>query len=73
MLATLPRREFRAGLYEVIKYGVIAEPALFERMRDERGDVQRDGGAVEPLVAESCRIKADVVSATSAKRACAGS
>ena len=28
----LPRREFRAGLYEVIKYGIIASPTLFERV-----------------------------------------
>ena len=32
LLATLPRREFRAGLYEVIKYGVIASRPLFERV-----------------------------------------
>jgi len=32
VLSTLPRREFRAGLYEVIKYGVIASPSLFERV-----------------------------------------
>ena len=31
LLATLPRREFRAGLYEVVKYGVIASRPLFER------------------------------------------
>jgi hypothetical protein len=31
LLATLPRREFRAGLYEVVKYGVIAAAALFDR------------------------------------------
>ena len=32
MLGTLPRREFRAGLYEVIKYGVIASRPLFESL-----------------------------------------
>ena len=32
VLATLPRREFRAGLYEVVKYGVIASAALFDRV-----------------------------------------
>lgn len=64
VLATLPRREFRAGLYEVIKYGVIAEPALLERMRDTLAAIfNRDGDAVAPLVTASCRIKAAVVSA----------
>ena len=40
VLATLPRREFRAGLYEVIKYGIIASPALFDRVESSlRGAV----------------------------------
>jgi 3-dehydroquinate synthase len=64
VLETLPRREFRAGLYEVIKYGVIAEPALLDRMRDTLPAIfNRDADAVAPLVAASCRIKAAVVSA----------
>jgi 3-dehydroquinate synthase len=64
VLNTLPRREFRAGLYEVIKYGVIREPALLDRMRDSISAIfNRDGAAVAPLVSASCRIKADVVSA----------
>jgi 3-dehydroquinate synthase len=36
LLATLPRREFRAGLYEVVKYGVIADAALFADVRSRR-------------------------------------
>jgi 3-dehydroquinate synthase len=64
VLETLPRREFRAGLYEVIKYGVIAEPGLLDRMRDTLPEIfARDGGAIAPLVSASCRIKAAVVSA----------
>ena len=64
VLETLPRREFRAGLYEVIKYGVIAEPSLLDRMRETLPAIfARDSSAVAPLVAESCRIKARVVSA----------
>jgi 3-dehydroquinate synthase len=64
VLETLPRREFRAGLYEVIKYGVISEPALLDRIRDSvKAIFAREGDAVAPLVSASCRIKAAVVSA----------
>ncbi len=63
LLATLPRREFRAGLYEVIKYGVIAAPWLLDRLHTQRAALFSHGPeALEPMVAESCRIKADVVS-----------
>lgn len=64
VLGTLPRREFRAGLYEVIKYGVIAEPSLLDRVRTTLPAIfDRRPEAVAPLVAESCRIKSRVVSA----------
>lgn len=64
VLETLPRREFRAGLYEVIKYGVISDPTLLDRMRDSITAIfNRDGAAIAPLVSASCRIKAAVVSA----------
>jgi len=63
VLATLSRREFRAGLYEVIKYGVIAEPAVFERLRSTQAAIlARDPAAIVPIVDTSCRIKARVVS-----------
>lgn len=64
VLETLPRREFRAGLYEVLKYGVIAEPALLDALRTTLPAIfARKPEAVAPLVAASCRIKARVVSA----------
>jgi len=63
VLATLPRREFRAGLYEVVKYGVIASPSLFARLESSLPALfARDADAVNAVVSESCRIKADVVS-----------
>lgn len=63
LLATLPRREFRAGLYEVVKYGVIADAQLFERVRTDRGALFRhQGDVLTSVVAASSRIKADVVS-----------
>ncbi|MGE0039889.1 MAG: 3-dehydroquinate synthase [Vicinamibacterales bacterium] len=64
VLATLPRREFRAGLYEVVKYGVIASEPLFARLGDTLPALFRhDESAIAAVVAESCRIKAAVVSA----------
>ena len=63
-LETLPRREFRAGLYEIVKYGVIASPDLFDRVRRETAAVfERDPAILVPLIVDSCRIKAAVVAA----------
>lgn len=64
VLATLPRREFRAGLYEVLKYGMTSSAGLFDRVaRDARPIFARDPRALVPLIAESCRIKAAIVAA----------
>lgn len=64
VLGTLPRREFRAGLYEVIKYGMTSSPALFERIERERKAIfARVPEVLTAVIAESCRIKADVVAA----------
>jgi 3-dehydroquinate synthase len=63
LLRTLPRREFRSGLYEVVKYGVIASRRLFDLVSGEtRRIFARDPKVLVPLIVESCRIKADVVS-----------
>lgn len=64
VLSTLPEREYRAGIYEVIKCGVIRSPELFEVMEKRRDAVlARDPETVEYVIAESVRIKAEVVSA----------
>ncbi len=64
VLSTLPEREYRAGLYEVIKHGVIASEPLFRMMESERASViAKDAAPVDYMVAESVRIKAEVVSA----------
>ena len=63
LLRTLPRREFRAGLYEVIKYGIIASRTLFDRVCRDLTDIfDRTPDALVPIIAESCRIKAEIVS-----------
>ena len=64
LLATLPPREYRAGLYEVIKSAVIASPALFDLLEAQREAVlQQHGATVEWMIAECVRIKVEVVSA----------
>jgi 3-dehydroquinate synthase len=63
LLRTLPRREFRSGLYEVVKYGMIASRDLFDRVaRDTKAIFDREPDVLVPAIVESCRIKADVVS-----------
>jgi 3-dehydroquinate synthase len=62
LLRTLPRREFRSGLYEVVKYGMIASRDLFDRLaRDTARLFAHEPGALLPAIVESCRIKARVV------------
>jgi 3-dehydroquinate synthase len=62
VLATLPRREFRAGLYEVVKYGMTSSRMLFDRVAKERKAIfARAPEVLTPIIADSCRIKVDVV------------
>jgi 3-dehydroquinate synthase len=61
-LASLPMREFRAGLAEVIKYGIIYDAGLFRRLeRDLPELLRRDQRTLAAVVARCCEIKADVV------------
>jgi 3-dehydroquinate synthase len=63
LLATLPRREFRSGLYEVVKYGIIANRDLFDRLASQtRRILAKDPSLLLASIVDSCRIKADVVS-----------
>jgi len=64
VLDTLPEREFRAGLYESIKCGVIGDPRLFRCMEaNQSAIVRRVGAALDPVIAASVKLKAQVVSA----------
>ena len=61
-LRRLPMREFRAGLAEVIKYGIIYDAALFERLeRDLTKLLKREPATLTEVIARCCEIKADVV------------
>jgi 3-dehydroquinate synthase len=64
VLKTLPEREYRAGLYEIIKCGVIRDAQLFA-MLDRRRDavLAQEPAVVEQAIAAAVRIKAEVVSA----------
>jgi len=64
VLTTLPEREYRSGLFEAMKYGVIRNPGIFELMESQRDALlRRDGDVLERLIIECVRVKADVVSA----------
>jgi len=61
-LGTLPHREYRSGLYEVIKYGVIADAGLFRYLeRHMLALLRRDPAALEYVIYRCIRIKAHVV------------
>ena len=62
-LRTLPDREYRGGLAEVIKYGIIADARLFHYLEDKfEGLLKRDEEALMHIARRSIEIKADVVS-----------
>jgi 3-dehydroquinate synthase len=61
-MRTLPEREFRAGLAEVIKYGIIYDARLFAQLeRDLPKLLRREPPTLAAVVARCCEIKADVV------------
>ena len=61
-LATLPERELRAGLAEVIKYGLICDAALFAWLEAHLDElIARDTAALAHVIRRSCEIKAAIV------------
>jgi 3-dehydroquinate synthase len=64
LLDTLPEREYRAGLYEIIKAGIIRDSELFHFLSEHSREVlAREEAAVDRIIADSVRMKAEVVSA----------
>jgi 3-dehydroquinate synthase len=61
-LSTLPGRELRAGLAEVIKYGLICDPELFAWIEAHLGKLlSKDPAALAHVIRRSCEIKAAIV------------
>lgn len=64
VLMTLPEREYRSGLFEAMKYGVIRDPEIFQLMESQRDSIlRRDADLLERMVVACVRVKADVVGA----------
>jgi 3-dehydroquinate synthase len=64
VLETLSTREYRAGLYESLKCGIIGDPGLFRLFEDRHREIlDRDPTVIEKVIADSVRLKASVVSA----------
>jgi 3-dehydroquinate synthase len=63
LLSTLPHREYRSGLFEVVKYGAIADEKLFEFLERHMPSVlRRDAAALSWIIPRCIAIKARVVS-----------
>ena len=61
-LATLPAREFRSGLAEVVKYGAIHDAAFFAWLEAHADALSaRNAPALAEAIHTSCRIKAEIV------------
>jgi len=62
VLETLPDREYRAGLAEVVKYGVILDGSFFSYLEENVVELnQRDPEVLMTTIARCCQLKADVV------------
>jgi len=64
LLATLPAREYRSGLAEAIKYGVIRDAGLFARMESQTAALaERQAAVLSAVITASLRHKAEIVAA----------
>lgn len=60
-LGTLPARQWRSGMAEVLKYGLIADRALFDELEGSLEQLLNGSGQLESLVTRCVQIKAEVV------------
>jgi 3-dehydroquinate synthase len=62
LIKSLPDRELKAGLAEIIKYGAIADPEFFAWLEENMGALlDRDPDALAHAIRRSCELKAEVV------------
>ncbi len=62
-LDSLPKKEFRSGMAEVIKYGVIGNAELFSFLENNISEIQNlDPGSIEQIIYQSCTMKGQIVS-----------
>src|SRR5213596_22839 len=62
VVRSLPEREFRSGLAEIVKHGIVLDADYFAAVeRDAAPPCARDHPVVERVIAGSCRLKAGVV------------
>jgi 3-dehydroquinate synthase len=59
---TLPDREFRSGLAEIVKHGIVLDAAYFADLEASVADILgREGDTLERIIGGSCRLKAGVI------------
>jgi len=69
VLRTLPEREFRAGLAEMLKAGIIADPELFATLESRSPEqLMADSGMLAGAIAAAIRVKARIVEADETER-----
>ncbi len=69
-LKTLPAREFNAGMAEVIKYGLLADAGLFERLQQASWSAENPD--LPAILYRCCQIKAEIVSEDEREQAASG-
>jgi 3-dehydroquinate synthase len=64
VVETLAQRDYRAGLAEVVKYGVVRDAAFFDWLEQHTPElIRRDPDSLATAIRRSCEIKAEVVAA----------
>jgi 3-dehydroquinate synthase len=60
--ATLPERDFRSGLAEIVKHGIVLDADYFADLEGSVPQIRaRDGATLERIIGGSCRLKAQVI------------